>query len=358
MTWGSTGSAMRSALLPLSWLYAGVMAVRNLAFDLGFLRVTRLTVPVIAVGNLTAGGTGKTPLVEWIVRRLLERGRKVGVVSRGYGRRSSGVVIVSDGARVLADPGEGGDEPVQIARKFPAARVVVGERRAEAAEIARKTLHADVLVLDDAYQHRSLHRDLNILVLEAGKDLRKEPILPAGLRRESLRGLDRADVLAVSGLPPGKSLRDIQPTPGWGSGPVIGYRYAPGGFRRAEVGERRAPGAMTGKRAFVFSAIGRHERFVASISAQGVSVCGDLGFKDHHWFAPEDCEWILRRFRENHAEILVTTEKDAVRMTADRDLRENFLRPFPVWIAELEVDLAEGEERLLALIDRTLRNSE
>jgi tetraacyldisaccharide 4'-kinase len=346
---------MRKALLPLSWLYAGVMSARNLAFDLGFLRVTRLPVPVIAVGNLTAGGTGKTPLVEWIVRRLLERGRMVGVVSRGFGRRSSGVVIVSDGARVLADAGQGGDEPVQIARKFPAARVVVGERRVEAAEVAVKSLKADVLVLDDAFQHRYLHRDLNILVLDAEKDLWKEPALPAGLRRESLRGLGRADVLAFSGLLPGKNLRDLQPPPGWSSGPVIGYRYVPGGFRRAEEGEPRTPAAMTGKRVFVFSAIGRHDRFVGSLSAQGLSVCGEIGFRDHHWFAPGDGELILRRFRESHAEILVTTEKDAVRMAADRDLRENFLRPFPVWVAGLEVDLADGEATLLALIDRALR---
>src|SRR5262245_6044331 len=121
-------------LLPLSWLYSAIVVLRNKAFDAGLLKVRRVDVPVIAVGNITVGGTGKTPLVEYLVRLLTAKGKRVAVVSRGYGRKSHGVVEVSNGKSIVDDVQETGDEPAQIARKFSSVIVVVGENRVEAAQ--------------------------------------------------------------------------------------------------------------------------------------------------------------------------------------------------------------------------------
>jgi len=188
---------MRFVLLPLSWLYGLVVRLRNRLFDSRVLKSAAADVPVISVGNLTAGGTGKTPLVEYIAGHFLTQGRKVGIVSRGYGRASRGVVVVSDGSSLRADARAGGDEPVQMARKYPAAAVVVGEKRVEAARCAIE-LGAEVLLLDDAFQHRYLRRDVDILVLDSRKDIREEPLLPSGLRREPLSSLRRADLVVMS----------------------------------------------------------------------------------------------------------------------------------------------------------------
>src|SRR5512138_3861842 len=154
----------RTLLAPPVWIYLAATWVRNRAYDAGIFRVERTSVPVIAVGNLVAGGTGKTPLVQHLAERLLGIGRKVAVVSRGYGRRTRGPLIVSRGKEVLVTPAEGGDEPVLLARNVPGLAVVVAERRVAGARIAAGECAADVILLDDGFQHRAIHRDLNILV--------------------------------------------------------------------------------------------------------------------------------------------------------------------------------------------------
>ena len=164
-------------LLPFAWLYAVPITLRNTLFDRGVLKQRAVNVPVISVGNLTVGGTGKTPLVEYIVRYLLALGRRVGVVSRGYKRRSKGVVVVSDGRELRVDARDAGDEPMQIASAFPQAIVVVGERRFDAAQEAVR-LGAEVIVVDDGFQHRYLKRDLNIVVVDSTNDVTAEALLP------------------------------------------------------------------------------------------------------------------------------------------------------------------------------------
>ncbi|MBM2840054.1 MAG: tetraacyldisaccharide 4'-kinase, partial [Bacteroidetes bacterium] len=189
---------MKYLLIPFSWLYGFIIYCRNKAFDWKLLDSVEVGVPVISVGNLTMGGTGKTPLVEYIVKLCLAKGRKVAVVSRGYKRESGGVVVVSDGKSLLANAAQAGDEPVQIAKKFPGAIVIVGERRVDAARMAIDEFGVNAIVLDDGFQHRFLRRDLDILVLDARKDLSRIPMIPAGERREPLASIKRANVVAFS----------------------------------------------------------------------------------------------------------------------------------------------------------------
>jgi tetraacyldisaccharide 4'-kinase len=309
---------------------------------------------VISVGNLTAGGSGKTPFVEHLVRMLLERGRAVAVVSRGYGRASRGVVVVSDGHRILVDAKAGGDEPLQMARKFPALRVVVGERRIDGARKAAGDLGADVIVLDDAYQHRYLHRDLNILVLEASRNILREPMLPAGMRREPLSGVSRADCVAWSGVSPRSSLASLsEKTASWYRGPAVAYRTITEAVCRAGD-DSPVPHQRHGSRLLAFSGIGNHRRFIEGLRGDGWSVGAEIVFPDHHWYVGADLQRILREFRDAHADFLMTTEKDAVRLSADSDIRRNFLLAYPVLYTRIVVEVIEGEQTLGSLVDACL----
>jgi tetraacyldisaccharide 4'-kinase len=346
---------VRTALLPLAGLYGAVLFFRNKAFDWGILRSARVPVPVLAVGNLTAGGTGKTPLVEYLVDTLQIQGRRVAVVSRGYGRASRGVVVVSEGNGAMVDALTGGDEAVQVAHKFPAAAVVVGERRIDAARVAVQKLAVDVIILDDAYQHRWIHRDLNILVLDGEKDLRREMLLPAGLRREGLSGVRRADLVAWSGLRAGFQTEKLRPQVGnWFAGPMVAYRTDPTGLNRASI--PGGVGSCRGKRVMAFCGIGNPGRFVASLRELGGEVVRDIAFPDHHWYRPKDIDRILTGFREAHADIMVTTEKDWVRMQAGVELKRNFLEQYPVWYLQLTVKILEGEGILIESLHRVLKS--
>jgi tetraacyldisaccharide 4'-kinase len=341
------------ALRPLAWVYGAVVAVRNAAYDAGWKKIESAGVPVVAVGNLTAGGTGKTPLVSEIVRRLQERGKNVGVVSRGFGRTTRGTVVVSDGVNVLVNAVQGGDEPVMIALQRSGVVVVVAERRIDAAREAVQRFAADVIVADDAFQHRSLKRELNVLVVDGNLDLRLEPMLPAGLCREPIGGMKRADILAVSGLQNRESISAIaQAYQRWFTGPVIGFDRAARGIMMAD-----GSGSFSGRSVFAFSGIGNHSGFLGSIRQLGVRIAGDRKFDDHHWYEQRDVEELLLGLKRSGADVLVTTEKDWVRM---RDgIVPEMLQgsDVPLGILPIGADVYSGSETLNQLLDTVVSRS-
>jgi tetraacyldisaccharide 4'-kinase len=347
---------MRSlSLFPLAVLYDAITFFRNKAFDLGLLRTERVQVPVIAVGNLTAGGTGKTPIVEYLVALLLDRGKKVAVLSRGYGRSTRGVVVVSDGRNVLVNAAKGGDEAVQVARKFADAVVIVAERRVQGARRAIDEFGAEVLVLDDAYQHRSLHRDCNILVIDASKDLRLELPLPAGRRREPLSAMRRASVVVWAGNRGGASLHDLrQLVQPWFDGPMVRALVDIEDLVHAGSGERMNAAALASKKVLAFSGIGNPGRFAETVAASGAELAGWVAYPDHHRYDRGDIEGLLETFQNSHADLMLTTEKDAIRMMADDAIRENFLGRFPVWYLPIVVRLTEGEKTLHEMVARVV----
>ncbi len=300
-------------LLPLGWLYSGIVALRNKAFDWGLLRVTRVDVSVISVGNITVGGTGKTPLVEYVVRSLLKQGRRAAVVSRGYGRKSQGVVEVSNGMAILDDTRESGDEPVQIARKFPGLIVVVGESRVEAAQRARK-LGAEVIVLDDGFQHRYLHRDMNIVLIDTSLPGFPQDVLPAGIARETWNGLQRADAVIFSRLENANELgawRDR--VNAWYDGPAFGLMLSPHHICNFH-GEVFPLESLNDRKIFAFSGIGNNKAFMMSLKQLNFNIVGQMHFRDHHNYDENDLQRIISVFRESGATVALTTEKDATRI--------------------------------------------
>lgn len=310
--------------------------MRNLAFDAGVLRSRTVGVPVIAVGNMTAGGTGKTPVVEMIVRLLTRRGVRVGVISRGYGRASRGVVIVADRERVRVDAQTGGDEPVQIARKFPGVPVVVGERRYDAALAVVEECGAHIVVSDDGFQHRWLHRDRDIVVVDCTSDLAAEPMLPAGVRRESMRGLRRAHLVAMTACRDEReaSLRSVA-LRRWFDGPIVAIERSLESIEEPRSGARLATERLSGAACFAFSAIGNPDRFAADLTRAGAHVVGERRFRDHHLFTHTELGEIVQRAREVRADVLVTTEKDFVRTCSDPHAMKLITGELPLWVPVL-----------------------
>jgi len=290
--------------------------LRNAAYDVQILRSTTPGVPVVSVGNLTAGGTGKTPIVGWMVRYLVSQGIRPVIISRGYGRVSRGVRVVSDGTSLLLTAAEGGDEPVQLAEAFPSVPVVVGERRVDAAAVALERFRPDVLMLDDAFQHRAIGRHLNVLVVDAGADLTREPLLPAGRRREQLSGIRRASLIVLSRT--GGSLGTVpweHRLRRWYDGEIVYCTKQIASFRSGS-GSMLNPGAYKGKRCLLLSGIGKPGQFEDDIRGLGLNISRHLRYADHYRYTRQDVETIVNAAARDRAEVLLTTEKDMVRLQA------------------------------------------
>jgi tetraacyldisaccharide 4'-kinase len=301
-------------------------------------------VPVIAVGNLTAGGTGKTPVVELLLRTLISRRIVPGVISRGYGRSTRGVLIVADRDGVRLDARAGGDEPLQIAMKFPGVPVVVGERRYDAATTIIEQCGAEVVVSDDGFQHRWLQRDRDIVVVDGSSDLAEEPLLPAGLRREQMRGLKRAHLIALTGTT-GSEEVDIR-TSGlrkWFDGPVVAIHRSFECLIDAQSGERLPTERLAGTECYCFSAIGNPGRFISDLKRSGARIVGEHRFRDHHYFTDADVAEIVREAHHSGATALVTTEKDLVRLQSSQRYIQTLEQAMSVWIPVLAVRVVPSE---------------
>jgi tetraacyldisaccharide 4'-kinase len=279
-------------------------------------RRRRLARPVISVGNIGVGGSGKTPLVEHIARLLVSAGERPSILSRGYGRRlaSPGSTVVSDGSRVLACVDESGDEPLMLARALQGVVVVVGADRYVSGLLAENRLGVTVHILDDGFQHFSLARDVDLLATSE-HDLADRP-LPAGRLRETLESASAADAALVDAgyLPAAERVgRTLGVTT------VFRVTRTLEPPRMVKTGETVVvPG---GSRVFGVAGIARPERFFSDLVASGWDVVGTLGFRDHHRFTRADIIRIEREARKAAAAIVLTTAKDAVRLAAD-DLRD------------------------------------
>jgi tetraacyldisaccharide 4'-kinase len=279
------------------------------------------------------GGRGKTPLVAVIARLLLDAGERPSILSRGYGRRTveDGVVVVSDGSHLLADLDRSGDEPLMLARATPGAVVLVCDQRAIAGALAERHLGVTVHLLDDGFQHRSLARAVDIVVVSPD-DFHDRP-LPFGRLRESIASLADADAVIVDAGDAESPPLDLP-----GRVPASVARFA----LRRSLGRARAlepdrPGAATTGPIVALAAIARPERFFGALRAAGWQVAREVAFRDHHPYAPGDLARLADEVKAAGATGVVTTEKDAERLLP--------WRPFPVPIAAvpLEVALEPGE---------------
>jgi tetraacyldisaccharide 4'-kinase len=314
---------LKYVLYPISALYAGVVYCRNLLFDIRLIRIRKLPVPVISIGNLTTGGTGKTPAVVHIATLLIENGYKVAILSRGYKRNSKGYVVVSDGEKILADTDIGGDEPVMISSAVPGAVVAVHEKRYHGGKFLIKDYNVDLVILDDGFQHRSLHRDLDIVLINASRFDHIRAYLPAGRLRESLRSLRRADIVVATKFDDNVSLSSLKRlVHKYAPVPVIGANLKPVNY--IDVRGTRAVGleSIIDKQAYLFTGIAEPDEFYSTVRNTGVVVKGTHRYRDHYRFRESDVTALLFEAETAGADVLVTTEKDAVRLHSFKDLFE------------------------------------
>ena len=328
------------ALLPFSWLYALVVVIRNLFFDWKIFRTERVDAPVISVGNLVAGGTGKTPFVELIAGLLHHKNIRTAVVSRGYKRRSKGLVEVADGSALKANVGEAGDEAFQLAIKLPGISVVVDDQRVRGARHAVQELHAEAIILDDGFQHRALHRDLDIVLIDNTRSLFTTAMIPAGERRETLSSLKRADAVVLTRVKPGTDVSlTEQSVRRYSGAKVFSSSVAVRAFRRAKTKFSLDLASVLGKHAVAFCAIARPENFAESLGEIGIRVDGMISFGDHHWYTEADLQRVKQEHEKFKSDYIVTTEKDVVRLSSFE-----FFETSPLFYLEIGIEMNGSEE--------------
>ena len=292
-------------------------------------RTRWLAQPVISVGNLTVGGSGKTPAVAALARLLIAAGERPAILTRGYRRRraADGVVVVSDGRKVLVPTLESGDEPQMLARALPGVPVLVSPDRHLAGRLAERTFGCTVHLLDDGFQHVQLARDIDLLVISAA-DL-DERLLPGGRLREPLQAAAAADGLLVSGTERAATADDAAAVAArLGVTPVFRVvpRYEPPQFLEPQRLEPQRASSERGRRVVAVAGIARPERFFAALRAEGLDkgldkgqdggwdVVREIVFRDHHWFSRRDLVVIQQAAVDTGADLVVTTEKDAMRL--------------------------------------------
>lgn len=333
----------------LSAGYRSALAVRNLAYRCRVLRTGRLPCPVISVGNVTLGGSGKTPMVELIVRALKELDVAPAVVSRGYGRETRGVHVVADQQSNKLGPRAAGDEPFMLAERLPGVVVVVGENRFDAGRVAVER-GATAVVLDDGFQHRTVEKDLEILVLNGRAPWGNARLFPRGMLREPLPAMARADLIAITNPPSEAAVEAV-------AGTIRRYNErAPLLVSSYEVVEAQdvrgeisaSAEELAGRRLLAFAGLGSPQSFADTLDAMAVRVAGLMEYPDHHWFAQGDLDDLAQQSRAVGAEGLITTEKDWARL---RGLR---LPAVPLWVLAVRVRLDAGRELLLQALAHAL----
>ncbi len=272
---------------PLTAVYGAACTLRNSLFDFGVLPIRRLARPVVSVGNLSVGGTGKTPFVIALGEMLKARGIRFDVLSRGYRRRTRGVLVVEpDG-----NPADFGDEPLLIAKRLDVP-VVVGESRYEAGKVAERAFQSQLHILDDGFQHRSLARDFDIVLLTNGDF--EDRLLPSGRLREPLAALVRADAIVLPA--------DVKTDHPVLRGKVV-WRI-----------KRHIVIPVQPKAPVVFCGIARPQQFFEHVRAQGVKPAAEITFRDHHRYGSDDVRRLHAAHAQHGSDGFITTEKDAVNL--------------------------------------------
>lgn len=352
---GTAAVLFGAFLQVLSYLFSGIAQLRLWLYRNRLLRDQPLGCLVVVVGNLTVGGTGKTPIVEMLAKALRERGRKVAILSRGYKSKAPPFWkkwwfwinhteeepprVVSDGTTVLLDSEVAGDEPFMLARNLPGVVVLVDKNRVKAGAYAIKEFGCDTLVLDDGFQYLPLKGRLNLLLVDKTNPFGNGFLLPRGILREPIRHLQRASYVFLT---KSKGVRDVELeamihkfNPGV---EIIECAHKPQYLQHLRTGEKLPLTAMTGRKVGGFSGIAAPEGFEAFLREAGAKLIYTRRFLDHYRFTTEDLAEVFADAMSAGVEFIVTTEKDAVRIESGTAL------PLPCYYLRLEIEILRGAD--------------
>ncbi len=361
---GPGTAVARGLLWGLSRLYGAAVSLRLGLYRLGLRRHRELGCQVLSVGNLTVGGTGKTPIVEVFARELLKRGRKVAILSRGYrrdqpslGQRLLDMVtqrqrrrpppVVSDGQRLLLDSARGGDEPFMLATNLPKAAVIVGKDRVKSGLYAIRKLGCDTLILDDGFQYLRLKHRRDIVLVDRTNPFGNRHLLPRGILREPIRNIRRADFIFITksngdGAEELKRrLRELNP-----DAEISECRHTPRHLRDVFTGETLSLERLQGLDIAAVSGIAAPKGFEDTLIRLGARVLYHKRYTDHHRYTQQEILDVINRALQRGAKAVVTTEKDAVRFpwVERRDL--------PIWFLRVEIEMLSGAEAFHDWISR------
>ena len=354
-----SAALLRGMLAPLAGLHQMGLEGYLLPYQTGLRKQTVLPVPVVAIGNLSSGGTGKTPMAALVASHLQKNNRRVVLLSRGHGGHNESkktARIVSDGETVLLAPDVAGDEPVLLARMLPAVPIVVGRDRRVSGKMACELFAPDVLLCDDALQFWQLFRDINIVLLDAQNPWDNGFVLPRGLLREPPRHIKRAHIVVLTradnATSPQIAAAKAQIARFAPNVPVFCATHAPRSW--VEIGasaETEKPlTALHNARAFVFSGIADHKAFARMVHAQGVQITGEHVYSDHHVYTESDISGIIVDAQKSRADVLVTTEKDAVKIAPLLAAAQN---PLPAYALRVAMKI-DNEAAFFARFDSLL----
>ena len=347
---GVAANIGRSLLCFFEFLYKGVTEIRNWLFEKGYLKIEKLPIPVISVGNLTAGGTGKTPVVFYLVQWITTLGKKPAIITRGYKAKIDLYQshLVSDSQGFLLNEKEAGDEATQLAKSLPDTPVWIGADRVQSGWRAYQESGAEILLLDDGFQHRRLARDVDIILIDALRPWGYDHVLPRGLLREDKKNLKRADLVLItrSDLVDEETLTRIEKEVQKISPEIPIFETT----HEAKT-LKNLQGHLIGftptnliKKAYLFCGLGNPQGFFETAQQAGFSVVGKKEFPDHYSYDPTDLIFLQKEAKELGAEVLVTTEKDGVKLESFGDTE------IPVWQLGIELSVKNGEDELKNVI--------
>src|ERR1044071_4471884 len=351
-------------LAPLGALYSAMMRARLALYRSGALPIHKINSPVISVGNITTGGTGKTPIVEWVARAAARETARVCILTRGYGRTDAKRrVLVSDGERISADAREGGDEPRLLAEMLQGVAAVISDAdRVAAARWAEENLKSDLFILDDGVQHLRIARDLDLVAVDATNPWGGGRLLPGGRLREPLSGLARADCIILTRAEQSQDIDALhKQAERFSNGcPVLLSRTRTKAIRSLDetIIKSAVPDASTHHSSRIthhslpqpvaaFCAIGNPASFFAHLRGDGHTLSYTRAFTAHHVYEQNDIAAIVAEAKRQGARALLTTAKDAVKL---RSLRFDL----PCYVLEIELEF-DDEEKLRAMIREAIQ---
>ena len=342
-TKGPAAALLRLLLAIISLLYASVIRFRNFMYCKGWLKTNHMEKPVISIGNITTGGTGKTPLVIWLCNLLAEKNISCAILTRGYKTTKDSVLKVRKCE----------DEPALLAENCPDARVVINSNRLEGAVDAVNLFGAKALVLDDGFQHRRLGRDLDIVTIDATEPFGYDKVLPAGLLREPLSALKRTDAVVVTRCDQitmeqlaqlEEKLQQINPDV-----VIATSMHTPVCAKSAEDNEISLD-ELKNKNVFAFCGIGNPKAFLNTIKKLGGNIVGSRLFNDHHYYKEACLKTICEQAQQTGADLILTTQKDWTKIT----LSESIKKDIPFAYLEIKLKFVRGEEKIRELIEKVL----
>ena len=324
-------------LLPASILYWGVLSLRNLFYKLKIFKTYNLPCKIISIGNISTGGTGKTPTVIYLAGLLKNLEMNVSIISRGYKRETKGFVIVSEGNGPICTLYECGDEPYMMSKKLKNIPIVVDENRYRGCKYLVKKFNPDVIIMDDGFQHISLQRNIDIVLIDGSTNFNNYKLLPNGILREPWNGLKRADAIFITKKKPESLLKRKLDSL---SIPIFQTKIIP---LVSNIQKKTINNSIIKEKVYLFSGIGNPNFFSNTVKHLGYKICGIKKFPDHYSYTNSDIIKIEKKAKDLNAKYLITTEKDWFKL-------ETLTLTISIIIIEIKLSVT-NENKLLELLE-------